>query len=92
MLIRQAERATTEEHDRQKRQAERARTEQQDRQMRQAERATTRIADTHLETAAGTQGQGTGWKQLAQEMKHTDKQNNRSSSNSLQTTPAGDCL
>ena len=61
-----------------------------DRQMRQAERATTRIADTGLETAAGTLEEGTGWKQIAHEMKYT--QNNRRSSNSLQTTPAGDWL
>ena len=38
--------------------------------MRQAERATARIADTDVETAAGTQEEGTGWKQLGQEMKY----------------------
>ena len=52
-------------------QAERAITGQQDWRMRQAERATTRIADTDFETAAGAQEEGTGWKQLAQQMKYT---------------------
>ena len=87
---RQAERATTEEHDKQERQAERARTEEHDRQVRQAEKATTRIANIGLDSRTDTRGSNTMETGLAGDEVHPDKHQNRSSSNSLQTTPAGD--